>query len=309
MNRFFVTFYLLPCFWVLCGCDALSSGKEQVLGTLAAAVPPEMLETLDRQSWNSLRPQLKLFENAQAKMALEQLARPIVDGAQKLNSSGKTGLQSTSWKFNIVVSPELNAFALPGGTIAVNTGLILYSESGLELVGVLGHEVAHVTLRHGVKSLVATSGVSVALSYLLGDFGPLSGFLLQQGATLGLLGFSRSQESQADETGALILTQAGYPSLGLAQFFTTLQEQAEKEVANKSELEKKYLSLLSTHPMSEERAVNLRTKIELNSQQALDATSLQHFRVLRNLVLEGLSAEEKKQHLQKFAIPKESSVK
>ncbi|NBX77155.1 MAG: M48 family peptidase [Proteobacteria bacterium] len=123
-----------------------------------------------------------------------------------------------NWEFKLIESPEKNAFCLPGGKVAVYTGImpILKNEAGM--AAVLGHEVAHATLRHGGQRLTANLGTQLGV-LVLGQI--LTGkdssnrqlimAALGLGAQVGvILPFSRSNEAEADEIGLRYMARAGY---------------------------------------------------------------------------------------------------
>jgi predicted Zn-dependent protease len=265
------------------GCTLFKQTSDAALDAVADLIPAQVVQHLDTQSVQAISKSLTLIQDPVAINALSELAKPITQ-----NPPGWIG-EAPQWRFNIIASPELNAFALPGGTIAVNTGLILASESGLEVVGVLGHEVAHVWERHGMKSMVINSGASLALSLVLGDFAGLSGVAVNTAANLGLLKFSRDHEREADRVGAKILQAANYPSAGLATFFNNMQAQKDQERSNSStqpDVLQSALSLLSTHPMSEERANDLKQLVAKNPQKTLSPAAAKTYATLRGRILQ-----------------------
>ena len=276
------------------GCEKAASLKEATLGFVANQIPVPVIENLDKHSWQSLAATHKTVETAEAVEALRELASPLIKAAEQ--RSGPL----LQWDFHIVVSPTVNAFALPGGTIGVNSGLLEFSKGGSEFVGILGHEVAHVYAKHGLKALVLQSGLSIglpiALSFVIGDLGQFSGMAVNQIAQLGVLKFSRDQEREADNLGAALLADAGYPSAGLAEFF---QEMHGKQNAGKGQLsqwDEKSLNLLSTHPMSVERSKNLQELAATNSKRELNPAELARYQTLRRVTLNSLSPEDRKKH-------------
>jgi beta-barrel assembly-enhancing protease len=142
-----------------------------------------------------------------------------------------------SWPFESHVIPqkEINAFALPGGPMFINIGTITASANEAQLAGVMAHEMSHVYMQHSAKqaSKAQTTGLlaglaSAALGMTVGDrAGGLVGQLGQAGIMMGAQGFmmkySRSDESQADAVGAMILYKAGYNPQAMADFFKTLE--------------------------------------------------------------------------------------
>ncbi len=138
----------------------------------------------------------------------------------------------TSWPFEFHVIPqkEINAFALPGGEMFVNLGTITAAQNEAQLAGVMAHEMAHVYMQHSAKQMgkaQLTQGLAGILGAVLGSRGGALGSLAQAGVQMGagmvMMKYSRSDETQADEVGAIILYKAGYNPQALADFFKTLE--------------------------------------------------------------------------------------
>ncbi|HZS06851.1 MAG TPA: M48 family metallopeptidase [Blastocatellia bacterium] len=154
----------------------------------------------------------------------------------------------------VVDSNEVNAFALPGGNLYVNRGLIEAADNEAELAGVMAHEIAHVAARHGVEQ--ASKGTlmnyaSIPLIFL----GGLGGYIVQQVAGLAVpltfLKFSRGAEKEADQLGAQYMWAAGYDPNALVTFFEKLQEKNKKKQSTISKA-------FSTHPLTEDRIREVR---------------------------------------------------
>jgi beta-barrel assembly-enhancing protease len=129
--------------------------------------------------------------------------------------------------FEVVADPSINAFALPGGPMFINTGLLKAVDNEAQLAGVMGHEMSHVILRHGTNQ--ASKAQLIQLPAILGSQvagGSMVGKLAQVGIGLGansvLLKFSRSAESQADLMGSHLMADAGYDPVQMAKFFEKL---------------------------------------------------------------------------------------
>jgi predicted Zn-dependent protease len=123
------------------------------------------------------------------------------------------GLQ---WEFNVIESDEANAFCLPGGKVAVYTGILPLAQTEAGLAAVIGHEVAHAVARHAgermSQALLVNLGLSVAdISLQNSQHRPLIMAALGLGANVGvLLPYSRKHEAEADEIGTRYMARAGY---------------------------------------------------------------------------------------------------
>lgn len=147
---------------------------------------------------------------------------------KRLASSQEARDSGFPFTFEVVADPSINAFALPGGPMFINTGLLKAVDSEAELAGVMGHEMSHVILRHGTNqaSKAQLFQIPAALAGFAGG-GSMLGQLAQVGVGLGansvLLKFSRNAESQADLMGSHMMAESGYNPLELARFFETLE--------------------------------------------------------------------------------------
>jgi beta-barrel assembly-enhancing protease len=136
------------------------------------------------------------------------------------------------YEFDVVNASDINAFALPGGPMYINRGMIQAARSEGEMAGVMAHEIAHVALRHGTAQ--ATKARKYQLGALAGSIlgaiiGGGWGELISQGSQFGIstyfLKFSREYERQADILGAQIMARAGYDPRDLANMFRTIERQ------------------------------------------------------------------------------------
>src|SRR6188474_2059016 len=130
------------------------------------------------------------------------------------------------WKFFIVDSREVNAFAVPGGYIYVNRGLIERAQKMDQLAGVLGHEIGHVVRRHSVKQMEQAQGanIGVTLACVLTQVcnNQATGALINVGGTALFAKFSRDDEAQADEEGVKNVVRAGIDPRGIPEMFQIL---------------------------------------------------------------------------------------
>ena len=162
-----------------------------------------------------------------------------------------------AYQFKVANLSDLNAFALPGGYIYVNRGLIQQVRSEGELAGVLSHEIAHVALRHPTnqasKAYLAQAGLGV-LGGWLGAGRTRTGDIMNAIGGFGMntlfMKFSRSAESQADIIGSQIMSRAGYDPMEMAHFFTYMSQQAGGNPG-------KVAQFLSDHPAPVDREIRV----------------------------------------------------
>ncbi|HEX9686762.1 MAG TPA: M48 family metalloprotease [Burkholderiales bacterium] len=186
------------------------------------------------------------------------------------------------FEFFLIRDPQINAFALPGGFIGVNTGLLLAAQAESEAAGVLAHEIAHVTQRHIARMLMQQQQTSIA------SLAALAAALLlsrantqaaeaaiafgQAGAIQSQLNFTRDNEREADRVGLQILDQAGFDPRGMASFFERMQRATRVYEGGAP-------SYLRTHPLTFERIADMQNRTEsLGYRQVPDSLEFQLIR-------------------------------
>ena len=166
------------------------------------------------------------------------------------------------YKFFILNSPDINAFAFFGGHIGIHTGLIFNARNESELASVLAHEVSHVTQRHIARSIAArqkSSPLQIASllgSILIAAVNPEAGMaaisLSNAASAQSSINYTRQNEKEADRVGIKILANAGFDPNGASSFFGILAE--------KSRLKSTPFAFLLTHPLPESRIADARTR-------------------------------------------------
>jgi predicted Zn-dependent protease len=166
------------------------------------------------------------------------------------------------YKFFILNSPDINAFAFFGGHIGIHTGLIFNARNESELASVLAHEVSHVTQRHIARSIEArqkSSPLQIASllgSILLAVVSPEAGMaaisVSNAASAQSSINYTRQNEKEADRVGINILADAGFDPNGASSFFSILAE--------KNRLKSNSLAFLLTHPLPESRIADARTR-------------------------------------------------
>ncbi|MGH8046192.1 MAG: M48 family metallopeptidase [Chthoniobacterales bacterium] len=165
--------------------------------------------------------------------------------------------KNVKWEFVVFEDSEPNAFALPGGKVGVNTGLFNLATSDATLAAVLGHEMTHVTARHGEEGqsqeiVAAVTGVAVDVGLAAMDAPSELGDVFDAGAQVGvLLPYSRLQEYEADKVGMLYMARAGYDPQEAIVFWERMKAWSDKHDDDSS------LSFMSTHPLDAARIQKL----------------------------------------------------
>jgi predicted Zn-dependent protease len=174
----------------------------------------------------------------------------------------QSGITSPEFTFTLLDSPDINAFAMPGGFIYVNRGLLAYLDSEAELAGVLAHEIGHITERHHSRRKTAqtTSKVASVSAYILTGSGDVYDAANMYGAEI-ISGFGRDMELEADSAGAEYLHQTGYDVDSMLSVIGVLKDQEQyRRVQAKASGKPSgtYHGLYASHPRNDLR---LRTVI------------------------------------------------
>ena len=158
--------------------------------------------------------------------------------------------EANAWHFYIVDSKEVNAFAVPGGFVYVNRGLIERTQRMDQLAGVLGHEIGHVVKRHSIQQMQQQQGanIGVTLACVLTSIcnNQAGQAAIQVGGTALFARFSRGDESEADEEGIRNVIRAGISPNGIPEMFQILINERQ---SNPSAVD----AFFATHPLEESR--------------------------------------------------------
>jgi len=205
---------------------------------LVLAPPAQAARTLLKPGWNMFSAQQDIEVGQQVSKEAEQQLRMLNDRRvdNYLNNLGrklaaKAPGEKYPYQFKVVNDRAINAFALPGGPIYINRGVIEAADTEAQLAGVIAHEISHVALRHGTNQASKASAAQMPLAILGGMLGSNSvgATLAQLGASFAvnsiLLKYSRTAEKQADIMGTQILYDSDYDARAMAQFFEKIQAQ------------------------------------------------------------------------------------
>ena len=204
--------------------------------------------SLGRSADADVRKQYKVVESAALQDYVDSVGQKIARHSHRPN---------LQYHFTVLDTPEINAFALPGGYVYITRGILAYLNSEAELAAVLGHEIGHVTARHSVRQAsaaqVATIGVAIA-SVFVPEVGSSNLGNSLAGALLS--GYGRDHELEADRLGAEYLARTGYDPRAMIRVIGVLknQELFDAEIAKQEGRQpRRYHGVFATHPDSDTR--------------------------------------------------------
>lgn len=204
----------------------------------------EKEKAIGKQSDPEVVAQFGLYEDDKIQQFINEKGQEMVKVSHRPN---------LDFEFKVLNSPVVNAFALPGGYVYFTRGILAHFNNEAEFAGVLGHEIGHVTARHGAEQYT---------NQMLSQIGLIAGLVLSptvrqfaneisQGIQLMMLSNSRENESQSDRLGVEYSTKVGYDANNMAEFFRTLERLGDQSGA--SEIP----TFLSTHPNPADRHDNV----------------------------------------------------
>ena len=218
-------------------------------GVTACAVSQQQEVQLGATSAAQVDSQLPLIRDAAVQSYVTTLGNQL---------ARVTDDRSLTWHFTVVDSREVNAFALPGGWIYVNRGLIERAANMSELAGVIGHEIGHVTRRHSVQQMQQAEGANVGVSLLctltkVCNSGTSQAAINVGGSAL-FAKFSRTDEAEADAEGVKTTIKAGISPNGIPEMFRILLAERKR---NPGALD----AFFASHPLEEDRITATETQI------------------------------------------------
>jgi predicted Zn-dependent protease len=240
--------------------------------------------------FRQLRLQVELMDDPQINDYINNLGYRLASFSNK---------PEQRFKFFVVKDPSINAFAVPGGFIGVNSGLILKTRNEAELASVLAHEIAHVTQRHIARSVEASKRMSLPMmaGLLAGLVAGIANPAIAHAAVMSVMAgnmqlqinFTRSHEKEADRVGIENLANAGFDTRYMWKFFQRLQVS--------SRLYDNVPEFLRTHPVTTDRIAESRDRAEQYPRKWQQDTPFYHLMKAKVLVL---SSENHKQLLKRL---------
>jgi len=190
--------------------------------------------------------QHKLLNDPEVDAYLDRMGKRLLTGVREVDFA---------YRFKAVQDNTVNAFAIPGGSVYIHTGLIKSAKNEHELAGVVAHEVNHVVARHGTRQMTQQYGYALVLQLVLGDN---PGLIAQMATSLfgqaGSMAYSRGMESQADVLAVETMAKSGYDPNGMATFLGTLKGLQQESPG-------KIAKFFSSHPDTGDRVQQVRAEI------------------------------------------------
>jgi beta-barrel assembly-enhancing protease len=209
---------------------------------------------LGAEAAKQVRKQYKVVQNP----ALQDYVRRVGERLAATDEARASGFQ---FNFTLIEEPTVNAFALPGGPMFIQTGLFSVLDNEAQLAGVMAHEMSHVILRHGTHQATKAKGIGIVASLAQGVVGDKSAMAqvldgaIALGANSWMLHYSRDAESEADALGCHMMAEAGWDPSQLATFFLKLNGAGERGGAGQ------IAQFLSDHPNPENRESAIQAEI------------------------------------------------
>jgi beta-barrel assembly-enhancing protease len=198
--------------------------------------------SIGREVTGSILGAAPLVKNDALQQYVNKVGRWVADQSERSN---------LPWKFGVIESDDLNAFAAPGGYVLITKGLYQRLENESQLAGVLGHEIAHVVKKHQLKVMQKQALLSYGANMLGNklDGSELTKKAIGTGAEISARNLDKSAEYEADRMGMILAARAGYDAYGLAEVLNTLA------TVNKDD--DSVALLFKTHPKPDERLTQL----------------------------------------------------
>lgn len=226
------------------------------------------ITSMSAQQYRQTLAKAKVIKGTSSANQVKRVGNNIKAAAEKYYKSigREKDLASYSWEFNLIEEKQLNAWCMPGGKVAVYTGILPVTKTEKGLAVVMGHEVSHALAGHGNErishAMIAQYGGALLGSTISNDkWASVFNRVYPMGAQVGLLAYGRKQESEADEMGLYLMAMAGYDPREAIPFWGRMAKVAGG---------KRQPEFLSTHPGPERRidqlAANMSKALEYYKQ-------------------------------------------
>ena len=257
-KRFFYIFFVFAATQAITGCSTNpATGDNQ----FTALMSPQQEVKVGAQEHAKILKQFGVYKDKELQNYVSSVGKKVVQYTER---------PEVDYKFYLLDSPVVNAFALPGGYIYMTRGLLALANSEAEMASVLAHETGHITARHSAERYsrgVVTSLGAMILSSAVGSSGVSEA--LGVGSNLYLSSHSRGQESQADSLGIRYLSRSGYTPTGMSAFLTNLQADTALQARIDDKSTSNATNYFSTHPATVERVSKTISEARQYAQQGV----------------------------------------
>ena len=252
MNRYLIILVVMAIGFASCSKVPVTDRRQLNL------LPESQMLAMSLTAYNDFLTENNVVESSSNTQAVQRVGNNIAEAATAYLRANKQTkrVKDFNWEFNLVQDDLVNAWAMPGGKVVFYTGILPITQTENGMAVVMGHEVAHAIARHGnermSQGLSAQLGglaLAVAMSQKPQQTQDLFNQAYGVGAQVGMLGFSRKHESEADKMGLVFMAMAGYDPNEAVPFWGRMAE------ANKGAQPPEFLS---THPSHETRIEDLR---------------------------------------------------
>ncbi|MCG6879977.1 MAG: M48 family metallopeptidase [Deltaproteobacteria bacterium] len=254
---FFVRISLVSLFLFLSCSTVPLTGRSQL-----DLVPSSTMLSMSYQQYDDFLKKNKLSTNVKQTEMVKRVGRKIQNAVEQYMAKNNLSykLKDYHWEFNLVESPEANAWCMPGGKVVVYSGILPITKTEAGLAVVMGHEIAHAIARHGDERmsqglLVQTGGIalSAALASKPDTTRQLWMTAFGVGSSVGImLPYSRLHESEADQLGLVFMAMAGYDPHEAVDFWERMAQQKQGKAPPE---------FLSTHPSDKTRIADIKAEI------------------------------------------------
>ncbi|WP_426414948.1 M48 family metalloprotease [Aestuariirhabdus sp. LZHN29] len=232
--------------WVLvwlqgCAVNPATGDRDFVLMSEADEI------SMGRKYSQEIRKQYPFYADQRLQRYVQTIGRKVAANSHR---------SALEYQFTVIDTPDINAFALPGGFIYIHRGLMAYLNSEAELAAVLAHEVGHVTARHSVQQQSMAMAGNILSQVVAVYAGGAAGDLSNIASTALVSGYGRDHELEADGFGAQYLANSGYDPQAMIEVIEVLKNQetfAQLRAQESGQQVASYHGLFSTHPANDER--------------------------------------------------------
>lgn len=225
---------------------AIIASREWLVEKIADRIPVSWEVSLGEGLAREITSTEEVVTDPVREKQIAAITAPLIEAA---------GANRYHFRFHIINDTNINAFAVPGGHIFIHTGLLHAADTPEEIASVLAHEIAHVTQRHGFRSLINAAGLYLIVQFFFGDTSGAMAVLTEGSRMLLQQSYSRDFERQADDLGWNYLLKANIDPRGMLRFFKRMKEQEAKDPQPGGAFQ-----LLNTHPATDERMQRLEEK-------------------------------------------------